>query len=136
MRRMKEVELSLRNVKLLLREKDAHLKEQVSSTGYTGTERVNGVVFPQSCVLTCSCTSAVVSPSPLTLPAAEKRESRHADRGSLRGERSAAEGSGDHRAAAEDRREEELPPGREDLQPEQDRVRREPLAAVLAALPV
>lgn len=46
MKRMKEVELSLRNVKLLLREKDAHLKEQVSSTGYTGTERVNGVVFP------------------------------------------------------------------------------------------
>lgn len=36
--KMKEVELSLRNVKLLLREKDAHLKEQVRSTGYTGTE--------------------------------------------------------------------------------------------------
>lgn len=46
MKRMKEVELSLRNVKLLLREKDAYLKEQVRSTGYTGTERVNGVVFP------------------------------------------------------------------------------------------
>lgn len=45
MRRMKEVELSLRNVKLLLREKDAHLKEQVRSTGYTGTERVNALVF-------------------------------------------------------------------------------------------
>lgn len=36
--RMREVELSLRNVKLLLREKDAQLKEQVSPTGYTGTE--------------------------------------------------------------------------------------------------
>ncbi|CAG13225.1 unnamed protein product [Tetraodon nigroviridis] len=31
-------------------------------------------------------------------------------------------GSGGHRAAAEDRREEELPPGGEDLQPEQDRA--------------
>lgn len=38
--KMKEVELSLRNVKLLLREKDAHLKEQVRWTGYSGTERV------------------------------------------------------------------------------------------------
>lgn len=44
--KMKEVELSLRNVKLLLREKDAHLKEQVRSTGYTGTDRV----FSQPCV--------------------------------------------------------------------------------------
>lgn len=52
--KMKEVELSLRNVKLLLREKDAHLKEQVRSTAYTGTERVNGVVFSQPCV--CACT--------------------------------------------------------------------------------
>uniref|UniRef100_H3DPT5 Ninein n=1 Tax=Tetraodon nigroviridis TaxID=99883 RepID=H3DPT5_TETNG len=33
MRRMKEVELSLRNVKLLLREKDAHLKEQLQKNG-------------------------------------------------------------------------------------------------------
>lgn len=46
MRRMKEVELSLRNIKLLLREKDAHLKEQVRSAGYTGTGRVNGAAFP------------------------------------------------------------------------------------------
>lgn len=37
MRRMKEVEPSLRNLKLLLREKDAHLKEQVRSAGRTGT---------------------------------------------------------------------------------------------------
>lgn len=58
----------------------------------------------------------------LTLPAAEERESGRADRGSVRGERSAAEGSGAHRAAAEDHREEELPAGREDLQPEQDRM--------------
>lgn len=84
MRRMKEVELSLRNVKLLLREKDAHLKEQVRSTGCTATERGNGVVFPHSCV----CTPAVVSLSPLlTLPAAEKWESGRADWGSVHGER-------------------------------------------------
>lgn len=42
--RMKEVELSLRNVKLLLREKEAQLKEQVTSTGYTGIDWACGLV--------------------------------------------------------------------------------------------
>lgn len=57
-----------------------------------------------------------------TLPAAQERQSRPADQRPVRGERSAAEEPGDHGAAAEDRREEELPAGGEDLQPEQDRA--------------
>lgn len=73
---------------------------------------------------------------PLTFPAAQERQGRRADQRSVRGERPAAERSGDHWAAAENHREEELPAGGEDLQPEQDCARPEPLAALLAALPL
>lgn len=75
-------------------------------------------------------------PLPRTLPAAQERQSGRADQRPVRGERSAAEGSGDHRAAAEDRREEKLPSGWEDLQPEQDCARPQPLVALAAAFPL
>lgn len=71
-----------------------------------------------------------------TLPAAQERQSGHADQRPVRGERPAAEGSGDHRAAAEDRREKELPSGGEDLQPEQDSAWPQPLVPLAAAFPL
>lgn len=72
----------------------------------------------------------------MTLPAAQERQSGPADQRPVRGERSAAEEPGDHGAAAEDRREEELPAGGEDLQPEQGRARPEPVVPLTAALPL
>lgn len=70
----------------------------------------------------------------LTVPAQQERQSRRADQRPVRGERPAAAGSGDDRAAAQDRREEELPAGGEDLQPEQDRARPKPVAPSLTTL--
>lgn len=70
----------------------------------------------------------------LTFPAAQEWQSWPADQWPVRGERAAAESSGENWAAAEDRREEELPTGGENLQPEQDRARPEPLTASLTAL--
>lgn len=72
----------------------------------------------------------------LWLPAAQERQSGHVDQWPVCGELAAAESSGDDGAAAENGREEELPTGREDLQPEQDRVWPKPLASHLPALPL
>lgn len=51
----------------------------------------------------------------LTFIAAQERQSRCADQRSVRGEFPAAQSSGDDGTAAENRREEELPAGGEDL---------------------
>lgn len=72
----------------------------------------------------------------MTFLAAQERQIRRADQRPVRGERSAAEGSGDNGAAAENSREEELPTGGEDLQPEQDSSRPKPLASPITILPL
>lgn len=69
-----------------------------------------------------------------TFVAAQERQSRRADQRPVHREYSAAESSGDNGATAQNSREEELPAGREDLQPEQDRSRPKPVDSPRAVL--
>lgn len=71
-------------------------------------------------LLWCFPLSFAERPCPTPHPAFQEHESRRDGQGSLRGERSAAEGSGGDGAAAENCGEEELFTGRENCQPQQN----------------
>lgn len=72
--------------------------------------------------LNCGIIKVFIVYFSLTLLAAQEWQSGRVDQRPVCGEFPAAESSGDDRAAAENGREEELPTGREDLQPEQGRA--------------
>ncbi len=100
---MEELETKLKGVRMLLQEKVQQLKEQVSSHWTPGCPHTFGHILTVfRCVVVFVLTAA-----------GEELKVQPAVEGSVHGELSADEGSAGHRAAAEKRREEELPVGGE-----------------------
>lgn len=106
--RMREVELTLRNLKLLLQEKVSQLKEQVQKC-----TNVHFTLSKSTYHYNLSVLSAFVVDQEQRIGCVDQRP--------VRGERSAAQSPGEDRTASESSRKKELPPGGENFQPQQDR---------------